>query len=152
MFKRIMIALDNNKVSQLALKTAIDFAKNQKAILCIIHAIDYSSLVMSGEGVDFEALRQNTKKEGQGLLQASVLKAKKKGVKAEAKLIEPKKLALSTDIAGLVINTSKKWRANLLVIGTHAYSGVSRFVLGSLTDEVMQQSSIPLLIIRQKKK
>lgn len=152
MFKKIMVSLDNSKVSQLALKTAIDFAKNQKAKLCMIHVIDYSSLVINGEGVDFEALRQQTKQEAESILSRSVKKAKKKRIKVEAKLVEPKSFAINTDIAGLLVKTAKNWRANLLVIGTHGYSGMSRFVLGSVTDEIIKLSSIPLLVIQEKKK
>jgi nucleotide-binding universal stress UspA family protein len=151
MFKRIMLAIDSSKVSRLALKKAIDLAKEQKAKLCIIHIIDYSPLIVNGEGIDFEALRESIQTEGQAILNHAILKAKKSRIKVESKLIEQTTITLTTNIAHLVIKTAEKWRASLLVIGTHAFSGVSRFVLGSIADEVIHNTSIPLLLIREKK-
>jgi len=150
MFKRIMIAIDTSKIANLALKKAIDLAKEQKAHLCIVHVVDYSFLIAGGEGININSLRESTQKLGDAILRQAEKKAKKKKVKVALKLLEHSQLM--SDVSSVVIQAAKKWRANLLVMGTHSYGGMNRFLLGSIADDIIRNTDIPILLIREKMK
>lgn len=147
MFKRIMVAVDTSKMSASALTKAIALAKDQKARLCIIHVVDYSSLVMGGEGINIDALHESTKKLGQVVLNRAAARAKRHGVKAEILLVD-KSCESMKHIADVVIKSAKKWRADLLTISSHAYKGISRIMFGSVADEVIRGTKIPVLLVR----
>ncbi|VVC76047.1 TRAP-T-associated universal stress protein TeaD [Aquicella siphonis] len=150
MFKRIMVAVDTSKSANSALAKAIKLAKEQKAKLCIIHVIDYSPLMMGGEGINIEALQKSTKDLGQIILNRAVARAKRKGMKAETRLIDKSGESMS-HIAAMIIKTAKKWRASLLVVSSHAYKGVSRIMLGSVAEEIIRNTNIPVLLIQPGK-
>ena len=40
------------------------------------------------------------------------------------------------------------WKADLIVIGTHGRSGLSRLLLGSVAEEVVRGASVPVLLVR----
>jgi nucleotide-binding universal stress UspA family protein len=45
---------------------------------------------------------------------------------------------------------AQKTKADLIAMSTHGRSGVTRWALGSVTDKVLQDSSIPILTVRAK--
>ena len=49
MYKRILIAVDGSKTSNLALKEAIQLAKEQRATLRLIHVVDETPIHMMAE-------------------------------------------------------------------------------------------------------
>lgn len=148
MFKRILVTIDSGKAATLALAKAMELAKEQKAKLCIVHVLDYSVLNTGGEGVNIVALRVEYIKAAQKVLQQSITKAKQKKLKAEAILVESNDLI--GNVSNSIVKAAKKWRANLIVMGTHAKSGVDRFLFGSTAEEVIRKSNIPVLMYRCK--
>lgn len=46
-----------------------------------------------------------------------------------------------------IINTANEWGADVIVIGTHGRSGLSHLFNGSVAEDVIKLSSIPVLVI-----
>jgi nucleotide-binding universal stress UspA family protein len=46
-----------------------------------------------------------------------------------------------------IINCSKEFKADLIVIGTHKRSGFERLISGSIAEEVIRHSAIPVLVV-----
>lgn len=53
--------------------------------------------------------------------------------------------------ATMILECEQKTRANLIVMSTHGRSGVSRWMLGSVTEKVLQQAQVPMLIVRDRR-
>jgi nucleotide-binding universal stress UspA family protein len=49
-----------------------------------------------------------------------------------------------------IINCSKDFKADLIVIGTHRRSGIDRFLMGSVAEHVVRHSEIPVLVVPMK--
>ena len=49
-----------------------------------------------------------------------------------------------------LVQAAQEWGADLIVVGTHPQSGISRFFTGSVAESVLRQSGIPVLIVPQK--
>lgn len=148
MFKRILAAIDDTEVSQIALQTAIDFAKNQKAKLRVIHVMHFSGLAVGGEGVNVEALQESTKVRGKSILNTAKKLAEKKKIKIEKKLIISEKS--NQAISKNVVDEADRWKADLLIVGTHKHWGLKRWILGSVAAIIMKESQIPVLLISRK--
>jgi len=46
------------------------------------------------------------------------------------------------------LKVSRYWQTDLIVIGTHGRSGLSRLLLGSVAEGVVRGASVPALLIR----
>jgi len=59
-------------------------------------------------------------------------------------------VVLSEDIAGAILDYAARIRADLIAIATRGTGGVSRFVFGTVADEVARRSSTSLLVFHPK--
>ncbi len=54
------------------------------------------------------------------------------------------------DPAAEVLRLATDLDADLLVVGTHDYVGLERFLLGSVAESLMRKAGCPVLIVRPK--
>ncbi|MBI5568199.1 MAG: universal stress protein, partial [Chloroflexi bacterium] len=52
------------------------------------------------------------------------------------------------DVASAIVDTAAAERIELIVMSTHGYSGLTRWVLGSVTEKVLRTAPCPVLAIR----
>jgi nucleotide-binding universal stress UspA family protein len=55
---------------------------------------------------------------------------------------------LEGDVAGAIVDTAYTEHADLIMMSTHGYSGLTRWVLGSVTEKVLRSASCPVLAVR----
>jgi nucleotide-binding universal stress UspA family protein len=48
----------------------------------------------------------------------------------------------------VILNTARKCRADVIVMGTHGRRGITRLVLGSDAEGVVRQANVPVLLVR----
>ncbi len=65
------------------------------------------------------------------------------------------KLGISTEIMSgsakdVILDEAEKWGADLIVVGSHGYSGWQRFLLGSVSHAVATHAHCSVEIVRQK--
>jgi nucleotide-binding universal stress UspA family protein len=53
--------------------------------------------------------------------------------------------------ASVILDCEQNERADLIVMSTHGRSGVGRWMLGSVTEKVLQQAQVPLLVVRDRR-
>ncbi|MFD2145119.1 universal stress protein [Mucilaginibacter antarcticus] len=51
------------------------------------------------------------------------------------------------DTADGIIECSKQFGADMIVVGTHSRSGFDRLLMGSIAETVVRQSEIPVLVV-----
>ncbi|WP_115707801.1 universal stress protein [Legionella sainthelensi] len=143
MYKQIMIAVDGSKASSLALKEAIQLAKNQNSKLCVIHIVD---TLYEGD-VDREAFVELIRKQGQEVLSSIKKKLSRVKIEFEMKLAEltPSK----AQIAEKLVDEASAWSADLIIIGTHGRRGIQHILTGSVAEEVIRIAKIPVLLVKK---
>jgi nucleotide-binding universal stress UspA family protein len=148
MYKRILVALDGSRTSGRALREAIWLARESRARLRLVHVVD--ELVARGAipatpGDFWKAVREA----GSRILVNAKARAVRDGVKAETKLAEIRSFgSLVTRVPSVIVEDARRWRADLIVIGTHGRRGLSRLLLGSVADGVVRTSGTSVLLIR----
>jgi nucleotide-binding universal stress UspA family protein len=65
------------------------------------------------------------------------------GVAMETRLVE------ASPVAG-VLGTANELGAGMIVLGTHGRSGLNRLLLGSVAENILRQSRLPVLSVRQQ--
>ena len=147
LYKHIAVAIDGSKTSNLAFKEAISLAKALKAKLYIVHVIERLPDHIS-YAIDVSKFQMQAIKTGEMLLNKFNDLAKKNKISTKTKLIEI--FDFKNSVSNVILQTAKSWKADLLVMGTHGRSGFSHFLLGSVAEETLKKSVIPLLIVRGK--
>ncbi len=51
-------------------------------------------------------------------------------------------------VADVIVREARKWKADLIVIGTHGQRGMRRVVMGSDAEQVVRNAPAPVLLIR----
>ena len=132
--------------AQLGLGEAVRLAKSQGSTLRLLHVVDefavFSATEMSYDAADLiEALKEG----GRQILEKGAAHARKHGVKVQTSLIE----SLGGHAARAIIEEAKTHHASLIVLGTHGRKGMKRVVMGSDAEEVLRNSPVPVLLVRQ---
>lgn len=145
MYRRILVPVDGSKTGALGLREAIRLAKDQGAKLRLVHIVDKMAIIgMADAGIDPGPVLARLARSGRALLKQARETAKKLGVDAETAFYEP----VTKRVADTVLSEAKKWRADLIVMGTHGRRGVRRLVLGSDAEQVVRLAEVPVLLVR----
>jgi nucleotide-binding universal stress UspA family protein len=80
----------------------------------------------------------------QKYLDSIAVELKNKGIKVNT-------IVIVGHAAEEIIKTAEKINADLIAMSTHGRSGLGRWALGSITDKVLHESSIPVLTVRSKR-
>ena len=146
MYSRILVAVDDSETSKLALQEAVKLAHDQNARLCIVYVLD--EFVPAGEGVpvDFKKYESSIKKEGKLVLNEMIELAKKSHNQIESHLVEI--VEPNDSIPTKILAEADKWGADLIVLGTHGRSGLPRLLLGSVAEEVIRNTTVPVHLVR----
>jgi nucleotide-binding universal stress UspA family protein len=144
--RRIMHPTDFSSASRRALDTAVDFAKQNKAELLLVHVlVPYITYPVDGYSdpslyVEVEGI---TLRQAQASLEALVAKVKKARVDVRG-------LVLKGTVHDQIIRAARSRRADLIVIGTHGRTGISKLFMGSVAGRVVSGASCPVLTVRGK--
>jgi nucleotide-binding universal stress UspA family protein len=149
MYKRMLVPVDGSETSMLGLLEAIKIAQSDGCQLCLFHVVnelilDYSYGALSSGVSVMESLRE----EGYAILRRAEDLARKQSVPVESVLIE----CVGDPAAESIVAQANKWHADLIVMGTHGRRGLRRLAMGSDAEAVVQQSSVPVLLVRHKGK
>jgi nucleotide-binding universal stress UspA family protein len=150
MFKRILVPIDGSPPSNLGLREAIKMAKDQKAVLCLVHVVDQRVVTQSLDGMTYvsaeyvDEFLDALRKEGKAILARAEVQARKQAIKCQTTLVE----TIGHAVSDVIIEQAKKCRADLIILGTHGRRGLTRIVLGSDAEGVVRATRIPVLLMR----
>lgn len=148
MYKHILVAVDGSDTSNHALREAISLARDQRAKLRIVYAVNEFNINTGVEFVDPVEIEKAWSGAGREILDKAQNQAQVAGIHAETRLIEIDKLGMG--IADAIVADAKSWPADLLVAGTHGRTGLGHLLLGSVAEGIVRISPAPILLIRGK--
>ncbi len=147
MFKRILVPIDGSHTADLGLDEAIKLARDQKAAICLFHVVDAETILRNAAvsgWMDIDGLLDRMRSEGAALLENGEAKARKHRVRAQTALVEN----TGGLVSDLIIAQASKWKADLIVLGTHGRRGLGRMVMGSDAEGVVRATKVPVLLVR----
>ena len=147
MFTRIMLATDGSKLSQKAVKSAIDLASKFNAELVAVKVIPrYVQTYFEGSftvaDIDVKSIEAQWAAGAQQVLDKIATSATAKGVSVKTSVIK------SDDISDGLVKAANKMKVDLIVMVSHGRKGVKRLLLGSETQNVLTHSEVPVLVLR----
>jgi nucleotide-binding universal stress UspA family protein len=144
MFQHILVAIDGSKISDNALKTAIEEARVWKAQIHVVYVVEtglFSSLPMDST---WEIMYSMLEKEGKNALEAAKEMADQNGVKMETSMRQG-------HAGNEILKAIAELPIDLVVMGSHGKSEVDRILLGSVSSFVVSNSPKTVMVVRPSK-
>jgi nucleotide-binding universal stress UspA family protein len=142
MFKRIAVALDDSDCSREAFATAVELAKTEGSEIGLCSVVD--PIVISGSAPPspkMDLVIRDLELAAQRLVRQGVEQAHAAGIVASGQ-------ARCGVPAFEILRYVTSFGANLIVVGTHGRRGLPHFLLGSVAEVVLRESSVPVLTVR----
>jgi nucleotide-binding universal stress UspA family protein len=145
MYKKILVPLDGSLLAEVALGPATALARRTDAevILLRVPALERILITVRGStGVLWpDQALEHSRQEAQLYLDARARALRDDGVNVQSEVLEG-------DIASVIIDRAEALGADLIALSTHGYSGVTRWMLGSVTAKVLRSTALPVLVVR----
>ncbi len=147
-FKSILVPLDGSALAESVIPLAATMAKNLDLEVVLVRAYHIPYNAYAGDdgfyAVNYDELLGSVRDEAKEYLDKQVAEVKKLGVARVS--------ALSKEgIAGdEIIARGRTTPEALIAMCSHGRSGIGRWVLGSVTENVVRHSDAPVLVVRAK--
>lgn len=144
MFQRILIPLDGSRRAEQAIPVAARIARASGGSITLVRVIEYVinyAWQLAQAPVDYgetiEAEREAATAYMKEILQSDPLK----GLNVTSKVIEGRAVQA-------ILTLAQQEGTELIVMSSHGYTGLKRWVLGSVAQQVERHCTIPTLILR----
>lgn len=148
MYKKVLVPLDGSLLAECALPHLINLAKEGSigdAILLRIVEKDlpnYDPSYVITPNIDYAAWKKSLLEEAQKYLADVKSRLISEGVNAEAMVIEH-----NSPAQGIIV-FSQQYGVDLIILGSHGYTGMKKLMFGSVALKVLHESHAPVLLIR----
>lgn len=144
MYQRILVPVDGSPTSDSALHEAIRFAQQHNSMLRLVHVVETARFFDAEQMIDYTTLQDMAQRSGEQVLAHAMAAVEQAGLSAETDLLNSD----GQRVENMIVDDAKRWMADLIVIGTHGRSGVSRLLFGSVAEGVVRGAHTPILLIR----
>jgi nucleotide-binding universal stress UspA family protein len=134
---KIMVPLDGSDTSEKALEMALEVAKSQEAELLLYMGLSFPR---TGFPTAVQQYVESGLKVGEEYLDEQA--AKCEGVTVST-------VVRDTTPGHGIVKAAADLQADMIIMGSHGRSGVSRWILGSVTENVVQTSDLPVMVVYQ---
>ncbi|HSH01938.1 MAG TPA: universal stress protein [Anaerolineae bacterium] len=152
MFKKILVPLDRSHVAEKALALAAVLAQQNEGQLTLFHVpihhevvppvpIEYSATTAGYDWSWSQDLVQESNRNGERYLIDMQNRYLHPNVDVQIEIG-------SGDVASAIWEESVVQDSDLIAMSTHGYSGMTRWILGSVTEKVLRVASCPVLVLR----
>ena len=140
--KHILVPTDLSEGAEEALDYACELARQFGATVHLLHVIGIPTLGVPELGVAMTStVIDSMMRESQIALEQLAERKRDLGTFGQI-------LLRSGDARDVINNTAKELGADMIVMGTHGRRGVSRALLGSVTETVVRTAPCPVLTVR----
>jgi len=145
MYKKILVPLDGSELAKMALDQAEKLAKTFDAEIILFQVVPFMPIYGSPELVTPLIVDEKQKEAAEKYLLNLGEELKKRGLRVTVTVRTGQQVAVE------IIDFAKEAGADLIIMCTHGRSGISRWVMGSVTLKVLTRAETPILLIRSKR-
>lgn len=138
MYNRILVAYDGSDAAKSAFTTALDMAVQQNAELRVLTVAMPADV---GDDVESRAILEHSMRYHRGLLKELVPLAQAKGIKPHYEL------AVGHPAEQILFHADRE-KVDVILVGDRGRSKFTRLLLGSVSKQVLEHASIPVLLVR----
>jgi nucleotide-binding universal stress UspA family protein len=146
MYKHILVPLDGSVLAESALPAALAIAGNFKSEVTLLHVVLPPFTLAKLSAPNFAELLV-TMREAMRLQAEAYLQSKQAALQIESGQVHSH-IAFGDSAASAILDAADALGVDAIVMSTHGRGGIRRWVLGSVANKVLQQATIPIVLIR----
>jgi len=135
---KLLLAIDGSRYSDAATQAVIAQYQQQGTEVKVLNVVDLPLPIPTSDAAGF---REASLKHGQELVQRAEHLLSKAGYKTQTAVEEG-------DAKSKIIDQAAKWKADLIVMGSHGRKGINRFLMGSVAEAVSRHATCSVEIVR----
>ncbi len=142
---KVLLAIDDSKFSDAATQAVIAQGHSKNTEVRVLHVVEPPSLLVSREmdvyDPTLEAVWNEETKQAQTIVArtAETLRSHGLNVSTAVQQGDPK---------STIIDVSKEWHADLIVLGSHGRKALDRFLIGSVSEAIARHAHCSVEIVR----
>jgi nucleotide-binding universal stress UspA family protein len=143
---KILLALDDSPFSQEATRILLAQFRTQDTEVRVLSVVEPISVYISADAFphfspQVEEIEEDRKNQATDLVNQVAKNIREAGFKATA-------LVDFGDAKTKIIENATEWHADLIVVGSHGWKGLNRFLLGSVSEAVARHAPCSVEIVR----
>jgi nucleotide-binding universal stress UspA family protein len=144
---KILLAVDGSEFSNEAVKTVMAHVWPRGANILVLHVLEHPTPLEAREMAGYHSKLAGAvamdKAQAKELVANTAKRLRARGFRALAALDEGEPKSKILDMA-------QKWRADLVILGSHGRKGLERFLLGSVSEAVARYAPCTVEIVRAR--
>ncbi|AAM03615.1 TPA: universal stress protein [Methanosarcina acetivorans] len=145
LYRKILLATDDSESARKAADAALELAHLSGAKIYAVYVIDRSIYSSVPEDLEWEeAMYTRFRELGEEAVSYMEKAAKDTDLQVESVLLEGHP-------AEEIVNFAEKNGMDLIIIGSLGKSKVERFLIGSISEKVIRNSKVPVLVVHWKR-
>jgi nucleotide-binding universal stress UspA family protein len=146
---RILLAIDDSKYSDAAVRMVLSQNQPRKTKVRILHVVEpiktaYYPEMTPPYPMDFGDIAKRRMEAGRKLVTRTSNRLIAAGFVAQSSVRQGHPRTAIVEAAG-------KWRANLIVVGSHGRKGLAKLLLGNVSEYVARHAPCSVQIVRSKR-
>ena len=142
--RRVLHPTDFSPLSERAFAEALRWARADRAELLLLHVIVPAGPIIGDEYATspwlYPEINHALREGATETIQRFLARAKEQGVRGEA-------LVRQGLLVNQIVRTAESRDVDLIVMGSHGRTGLTRLLLGNLADEVVARAPCPVLVV-----
>lgn len=141
---KILFAVDGSKFSKAAARSILAVAPARSHVR-VLHVVEPPSALiargMAGYDADLRSVWQAQRKAAEKMTM-------KIGEELRSKHLQVSVQVVQGDPRSKIVDSAAKWKADLIVVGSHGRKGLERFLMGSVSEAVVHHAPCSVLVVR----
>jgi nucleotide-binding universal stress UspA family protein len=142
---KVLLAVDGSKFSEAAIQAVIAQAQADKTEVRVIHVVEPPTLLVAREMGGFDPALEQVwdveTKHAHTLVEKTAETLRAHGMKVTTSVEQG-------DPKSAIIDASKEWHADLIVLGSHGRNAFDRFLMGSVSEAIARHAHCSVEIVR----
>jgi nucleotide-binding universal stress UspA family protein len=145
---KILLAIDDSKFSQIAVQTVVKQFRPKGTQVRVLHIVEPISAYISTDMIPhfvphIAKVELERRKEAKELVRHATGQLRKAGFKT-SEIVE------EGDPKIRIVDHAANWHAELIVLGSHGWKGLGKFLMGSVSEAVTRHAGCSVEIVRSR--
>lgn len=144
---KIVLAVDESAYSEEAVREVATREWPASTTVRVLYAVEKfvppAQELWYDAGGNLDRAREEVKEQAERLVAGIAEKLRASGLMVET-------IVRDGDPRTVIVDEAKSWSADLIVIGSHGYTGLKRLLLGSVAQAVVDHAPCPVEVVHQK--